>query len=113
MSDFAEMSADVRTPLLANRETICTIDEHERPRVDRTDSQLTALADQLGMQADAFSGSSTERDNNNTPKRDDPVVTISREQLEELLTALDTTRDLVRQVGMNSVELENLTRRRR
>ncbi|KAL9971112.1 hypothetical protein ACROYT_G023599 [Oculina patagonica] len=107
------MSANARTPLLANQEKIYTIDELERPREDSTDSQLTALADQLGMQADAFSGASTERDNNNTPKRDDPVITIGREQLEELITSLDTTRDLLRQVGMNSVELENLTRRRR
>ena len=107
------MSADDRTPLLANRDTIYTINEQERLRGDSTDSQLTALADELGMQADAFSGASTERDNNNTPKRDDPVITISREHLEELLTSLDTTRDLLRQVGMNSVELENLARRRR
>ncbi|KAJ7393324.1 hypothetical protein OS493_006294 [Desmophyllum pertusum] len=34
-------------------------------------------------------------------------------QLEELLTAMDTTSDLLRQVGMSSVDLENLTRRRR
>ena len=112
MSDFSEMSVDSRTPLLTDREKIYS-------REDSTDSQLTALADQLGMQADAFSGASSERENNNAPKRErygpinDSVVTISHEQLEELLTALDSTSDLIKQVGMNSVELENLTRRRR
>lgn len=119
MGDFSEMSVDTRTPLLADREKIYSIGEHERLREDSTDSQLTAFADQLGMQADAFSGASSERENNNVPKRErngpvnDSVVTISHDQLEELLTALETTSDLIKQVGMNSMELENLTRRRR
>ena len=115
------MSVDTRTPLLTDRERIYSYGEHdhERRREDSTDSQLTALADQLGFQADAFSGTSSERENNNPSKRgrdgpiNDSVVTISHEQLEELLTALETTSDLIKQVGMNSVELENLTRRRR
>ena len=115
------MSADTRTPLLTDREKIYSVDEHdhERLREDSTDSELTAFADQLGLQPDAFSGTSSERENNNPSKRrrqgpiNESVVTISHEQLEELLTALDTTRDLIRQVGMNSVELDNLTRRRR
>ena len=107
------MSADIRTPLLADQEKIYTMDELERRRESYKDSELTALADQLGVPADAFSGASTERDHvHNPPRREDPVVTINREQLDELLTALDTTRDLLRQVGMNSVELEHLTRRR-
>ena len=121
---FSEMSVDARTPLLTDRERIHSFGErelhnHERRREDSTDSQLTALADQLGFQADAFSGTSTERENNNPSKRgrhgpiNDSVVTISHEQLEELLTALETTSDLIKQVGMNSVELDNLTRRRR
>ena len=116
-----EMSADTRTPLLTDREKIYSVgdQDHEMLREDSTDSQLTALADQLGLQPDAFSATSSERENNNPSKRvrygpiNDSVVTISQEQLEELLTALDTTRDMIRQVGMNSVELENLTRRRR
>ena len=115
------MSADTRTPLLTDGEKIYSVgdQDHEMLREDSTDSQLTALADQLGLQPDAFSATSSERENNNPSKRvrygpiNDSVVTISHEQLEELLTALDTTRDMIRQVGMNSVELENLTRRRR
>lgn len=118
------MSVDARTPLLADRERFYSsgeheLHDHERRREDSTDSQLTALADQLGFQADAFSGTSTERENDNRSKRgrhgpiNDSVVTISHEQLEELLTALESTSDLIKQVGMNSVELENLTRRRR
>lgn len=116
-----EMAANTRTPLLAHREKVYTVNEHEekRDRDDSTDSQLTTLADYLGMQPDSLScGTSSERDRENTSKRErsapyDPVVTISHEQLEELLTAMDTTSDLLRQVGMSSVDLENLTRRRR
>lgn len=114
------MSVDARTPLLADRERVYSFGEHDHERRgDSTDSQLTALADQLGFQADAFSGTSSERENNNPSKRgrhgpiNDSVVTISHEQLDELLTALETTSDLIKQVGMNSVELDNLTRRRR
>jgi len=113
------MSVDTRTPLLTDREKIYSVGEpdHEILREDSTDSQLTALADQLGLQPDGFSGTSSERGNPSRRVRNGPmndaVVTVSHEQLEELLTALDTTRDLIRQVGMNSVELENLTRRRR
>ena len=117
--NFSEMFANTRTPLLTDRERIHSVGEHDRLREDSTDSQLTALADQLGLQPDAFSGTSSEREHNNPPKRgrsgpiNDSVVTISHEQLDELLTALDATSDLIKQVGMNSVELENLTRRRR
>lgn len=113
------MSVDTRTPFLTNPERMYTTgeDDHERLRGDSTDSQLTALADHLGLQPDAFSGTSSERETRTKRGRNGPindaVVTVSHEQLEELLTALDTTSDLIKQVGMNSVELENLTRRRR
>jgi len=121
VGNSSEMSVDTRTPLLTDRENMYSVgdQDHERLRKDSTDSQLTALADQLGLQPDAFSGTSSERENNNPSKRgrngpvNDSVVTISHEQLDELLTALETTSDLIKQVGMNSVELENLTRRRR
>lgn len=113
------MSAGTRTPLLTNPERMYTTgeDDHERLRGDSTDSQLTALADHLGLQPDALSGTSSERETRTKRGRNGPindaVVTVSHEQLEELLTALDTTSDLIKQVGMNSLELENLTRRRR
>lgn len=119
------MSANIRTPLLGDREMNYTVQDREQEdsRVSNADSQLAALADELGMSPDAFSGASTERDrvldrDNALSRRrrngpDEAVVTITHEQLEELQTALETTTDLIRQVGMNSVELEALSRRRR
>lgn len=114
------MAANSTTPLLRDSERMYSVDDDtERLRQDSTDSQLTALADELGMQPDAFSrASSAERGKDNAYRRErsrykDPVVNISYEQLEELLTALDSTSDMLRQVGLNSVELENLTRQRR
>ena len=114
------MSANIRTPLLGDREMNYTLEEKQREdnRVSTADSQLTALADELGMSPDALSGTSTERDRDNASSRrrngpSEAVVTITQEQLEELQTALETTTDLIRQVGMNSVELEALSRRRR
>ena len=115
------MDANTRTPLLRDREMIYTVDERdgeESSRVSTADSQLTALAEELGMRADALSGASSERDKDGTSSRrrngpTEAVVTITREQLEELQTALETTSDLIRQVGMNSVEFDALNRRRR
>lgn len=115
------MDANTRTPLLRDREMIYTVDERdgeESSRVSTADSQLTALAEELGMKADALSGASSERDKDGTSSRrrngpTEAVVTITREQLEELQTALETTSDLIRQVGMNSVEFDALNRRRR
>ena len=115
------MDANTRTPLLRDREMIYTVDERDREdssRVSTADSQLTALAEELGMKADALSGASSERDKDGTSSRRrngpvEAVVTITREQLEELQTALETTSDLIRQVGMNSVEFDALNRRRR
>ena len=115
------MDANTRTPLLRDREMIYSVDERDREdssRVSTADSQLTALAEELGMKADALSGASSERDKDgvSSRRRNGPaeaVVTITREQLEELQTALETTSDLIRQVGMNSVEFDALNRRRR
>lgn len=116
------MAANARTPLLADREIVYSIGEQDREdsrvsTADSPDSQMTALAEELGLKADAFSGASTEGDKNSASSRRrngriDPVVTITREHLEELQTALETTSDLIRQCGLNSVELEALSRRR-
>ena len=116
------MAANASTPLLGDRGMVYTVDEREREnsRVSAAESQLTALAEELGMKADALSTASTERDKDSTTtrrsRRNGPiehVVTITREQLEDLQVALETTSDLIRQVGMNSVELEELNRQRR
>lgn len=113
------MAARITTPLLEDRERIYTTGETGGPHEASTDSRLLSLADKLGMQPDALSqSSSAEREKGNDYERDrrlhrDPVVNISFEQLEELLTALDSTSDMLRQIGLNSVELESLTRQRR
>ena len=116
------MAANARTPLLGDREMVYTIDEREQEdsRVSTAESRMTALAEELGLKADALSAASTERDKDSTVSRrsrrnglTEHVVTITREQLEDLQTALETTSDLIRQVGMDSVELEALSRQRR
>jgi len=114
------MAANARTPLLADREIAYSIEERDREdsRVSTADSQMTALAEELGLKADVWSGASTEGDKKSASSRRrngriDPVVTITREHLEELQTALETTSDLIRQCGLNSVELEALSRRRK
>lgn len=116
------MAANARTPLLGDRQMVYAIDEQEREdsRVSTAESQMTALAEELGMKADALSAASTERDKDSTASRrsrrngpTEHVVTITREQLDDLQIALETTSDLIRQVGMNSVELEALSRQRR
>lgn len=91
--------------------------DQEDSGVSMADSQLTALAEELGLKADALSGASMERDkdSDSSRRRNGPVehvVTITRDQLEDLQNALETTSDLIRQVGMNSIELETLSRQR-
>ena len=116
---FLNMATRITTPLLKDRERIYSTEETGGPQETSTDSRFLSLADQLGVQPDALSrSSSAEREKENDYERDrrrhkDPVVNISFEQLEELLTALDSTSDMLRQVGLNSVELESLTRQRR
>ena len=117
------MAANTSPPLLADRDLFYTMGEREdREReesgVSTAESQLTALAEELGLKADALSGASTERGKGTASSRrrnghSDPVVTIAQEQLDELQAALENTIDLIRQVGMNSVELEALRVRRR
>lgn len=116
------MAADARTPLLGDREMVYTIDELEQEDsgVSTAESHMTALAEELGLKADALSSASTERDKDSTASRrsrrngpTEHVVTITREQLEDLQIALETTSDFIRQVGMDSVELEALSRQRR
>ena len=116
---FLNMATRITTPLLKDSERIYSTEETGGPQETSTDSRFLSLADQLGVQPDALSrSSSAEREKENDHERDrrrhkDPVVNISFEQLEELLTALDSTSDMLRQVGLNSVELESLTRQRR
>ena len=115
------MAANHRTPLLGDRKLNYTTEERDREdsRVSTADvSQLTALAEELGLKADALSDASIERDkdSDSNRRRNGPVehvVTITRDQLEDLQNALETTSDLIRQVGMNSIELEALSRQRK
>lgn len=89
------MAADARTPLLGDREMVYTIDELEQEDSGVSTADSTA----------------SRRSRRNGPT--EHVVTITREQLEDLQIALETTSDLIRQVGMDSVELEALSRQRR
>ena len=111
------MAANDRTPLLGDKPLVYTEDEQDQyaSRISSADSQLTALAEELGFRADALSKDSTEirdKDSSFWRKRNGPVVTVTREQLDELQTALENTSDLLRQVSMNSLEFEALSKQR-
>lgn len=112
-----DMAANDRTPLLGDKPLVYTEDEQDQyaSRISSADSQLTALAEELGFRADALSKDSTEirdKDSSFWRKRNGPVVTVTREQLDELQTALENTSDLLRQVSMNSLEFEALSKQR-
>ncbi|XP_074625222.1 uncharacterized protein LOC141883593 isoform X2 [Acropora palmata] len=114
-----DMAANPRTPLLGdqplsyiNREQ----DHHQPNGVNSAASQFTAFADELGDSvANASSRGSLEVANkdNSSGRRGSPVITISREQLDELRSALENATDLLREVNMNSVELDTRSRQSR
>ena len=54
-----------------------------------------------------------DKDNSSGRRFNAPVITISREQLDELRSALENASDLLREVGMNSVELDAQRRQSR
>lgn len=115
-----DMAANPRTPLLGDQPLSHITreqDHHQANGVNSAASQFTAFADELGdSAANASSRGSLEvadKDNSSGRRFNSPVITISREQLDELRSALENASELLREVSMNSVELEARSRQSR
>ena len=114
------MAANPRTPLLGDQPLSHITREQDHPQangVNSAASQFTTFADELGDSvANASSRGSLEaadKDNSSGRRFNAPVITIAREQLDELRSALENASDLLREVSMNSVELDAQRRQSR
>lgn len=109
------MASNQRTPLLGDQPLSYAKGEQDHLQangVNSAGSQFTALADELGVStADALSRGSL--DSSLGRRFNTPVITIAREQLDELRSALENATDLLREVSMNSIELDGLCKQRR
>ena len=115
-----DMAANPRTPLLGDQPLSHITreqDHHQANGVNSAASQFTAFADELGDSvANASSRGSLEvadKDNSSGRRFNAPVITISREQLDELRSALENASELLHEVSMNSVELAARSRQSR
>ena len=99
------MATNIRTPFITEKmEKIDKLEESSGSK-----SKLTTFAERLGLK-DTFSILSKENVSGRNVGQDESVITVSHDQLEDLLTSLENTRDMIRQMYMTSTEVK---RRRR